>query len=375
MILINISNQIGAGPRNISLNFIRAAAASPVAKDFLFLTTDDPVIKEVLHTTGIRHVVVPTFRIKVFKPVRFLFVQLLLLYLTLTNRCPKVLAFGNFLLICRATRKGVLLHHPYLVDDVLLARLPCIPRFLERIKRVLFRWTLTQVHVVIVQSECMKDIFRSQYPRYSGKLAVIPNPVSDIFKTLTRYTAAMRIESFTSKSRYSMVYASRFYPHKNHAFLLDLARAFAERQIPIDIIVTLDPKIPGAASFLKKACAENLPIRNLGEVSQAILADTYVQADAAIFPSRSETFGNPLVEALQFALPVIVPNKDYAFSVLSDAGLYYTEDNVDACVELSLGLLENPVKYAAFCEISEKHGRNFPDSRTWSKWMLEALDD
>lgn len=375
MILINISNQIGAGPRNISLNFIRAAGASPDAKEFLFLTTDDPVVKEVLRTTGVRHVVVPTFKTKVLKPARFFYVQLLLIYLTLANRCQKALAFGNFFLVGRASHKGVLLHHPYLVDDSLLAYLSGIPHFLERVKRALFRWTLTRVHVVIVQSEYMKNMFQTRYPRYGGRVVVIPNPVSDNFKNLPPYTAAKRREAFAGKKQYSMLYASRFYPHKNHAFLLDLARAFAARQAPVEIVVTLDPEIPGAASFLATAAVEGLLIRNLGEVSQAKLAEAYVRADVAIFPSRAETFGNPLVEALQFALPVIVPHKDYALSVLADAGLYFEEDNVNACVEVSLGLMENLEEYAKFCEIAERHGRIFPDSRTWYQLMLGALDD
>lgn len=375
MILINLSNQIGAGPRNISRNFIRAAGASPDAAEFLFLTTDDPSIREALRGAKVRHVIVPTFKSKLLKPGRFLCIQLLLLYLTLTNRCHRALAFGNVFLVGRARRKAVLLHHPYIVDDELLAKLPRVARVIEHIRRALFRWTLTRVDAVIVQSEYMKEMFHKRYPRYLRELTVIPNPVSDNFKRLTPYTAAARAEAFAGKTRFSMLYASRFYPHKNHAFLLDLAQAYAERQAQIEILVTLDAEIPGAAAFLADAAARKLPIRNLGEVSQAELAEAYVRADAAIFPSRAETFGNPLVEALQFALPVVVPRKGYSLAVLADAGIYFEEGNLADCVESSLGLLEDPQKYARACAVAEQRGRIFPDSHAWFQRMLGVLDD
>ena len=374
MILVNISNQIGAGPKNISLNFIRAAGASGMAKEFLFLATDDPAIKDMLRQAGVRHKIVPIFKHKLLKPVRFFYIQLLLILVTLTNRCEKALAFGNFFLVGRAGRKGVLLHHPYIVDDVLLARLPTVPRFLEHVKRALFRWTLTRVDVVIVQSDYMKDMFQAKYPQYRRKLVVISNPVSDNFKKLPTYTALDRTAAFAEKTSYALIYASRFYPHKNHAFLLGLARAFKARKTPIEIVVTLDPQTPGAADFLAAAEKENLLIRNLGEVSQPELALAYRQADAAIFPSRAETFGNPLVEALQFALPVIVPRKGYALSVLGAAGIYFEEDNAEACVKVSLDLLEDKKAYAAACTTSEARGRIFPDSRTWFQMMIDALD-
>lgn len=375
MILVNISNQIGAGPRNISLNFIRAAGCSDEAEEFFFIASDDPAIRKELTKNNLNHVVVPTIKSKILKPLRFIYIQLILIYITNTKPFQKALAFGNFFLVGRANKKAVLLHHPYLVDDLLLTRLNKIPRFIEHIKRALFSWTLKRVDSVIVQSEYMKNMFISKYPSYQKRIVVIPNPISDNFKISSPYTASKRKNKFLGKTKYSLLYVSRFYPHKNHAFLLDLANEFIKKELPIEIVVTLDPDIPGAGNFLSEANSKSLPIRNIGEVSQIELTEAYIQADAAIFPSRAETFGNPLVEALQFALPVIVPRKEYALSVLSDAGIYFEEDNINSCIECTLNLFGDEKKYAEFCEIAEKHGKIFPDSRAWFQRMLGTLYD
>lgn len=375
MILVNISNQIGAGPRNISLNFIRAAGTLPQAEATRFITNDDPAILAALQDAGIRHSVVPLFTRRALKPLRFFYTQFLLVWLTYTNRFDKALAFGNFFLVGRARRKGVLLHHPYVVDDELLARLSGIAHLLERVKRALFRWTLSRVDVVIVQSDYMRDMFQKKYTHYRRQLVVIPNPVSDNFRITQTTTAAERSAAFGAKTRFSMIYASRFYPHKNHVFLLDVARAFASRGAPVEIVVTLDPAVPGSSDFLSQAEAEGLAIRNLGEISQTDLSHAYINADAAIFPSRAETFGNPLVEALQFALPVVAPRKGYAQAVLGTCGHYYAEDDVEDCIATCLALFEDQPHYAEACSAAQEHGRVFPDANTWCREMFGALDD
>lgn len=374
MILINLSNQIGAGPRNISLNLIRAAGEAAKPEDVMFLTTDDPAICEAVEASGANFKIVSRQGIFALKFLRFVYVQLLLIWLTASGKFGGLLAFGNFLLVGKARRKAVLMHHPYLVDNALLAQLPQRARFMERVKRALFRWTLTRVDTVIVQSDYMGDMFRAVYPQYRGKLVVIPNPVSDTFNAILPHSSAEKERAITGKAGFTLVYASRFYPHKNHGFLIELARVFAARNIAIRLIVTLDPSIPGVDEFLRTVQEEALPIENIGEVSQTRLADVYQDADAAIFPSRAETFGNPLVEAIRFALPVVAPHKGYALAVLGDSGIYYTEDDAEQCAERCAALFAATDGYAQACRQAYSQGQNFPNSQEWYLKTLAVVD-
>lgn len=375
MLLINISNQIGAGPRNISLNLIRAVGKTLNPEQITILATDDALVQEALAQSGVNYKTVPMFRNPLLKAFRFFYIQFLMMWSTSTQRCERVLAFGNFFLVGSAKRKAVLMHHPYLVDDELLAYLPGWPRFLERVKRSLFRWTLSRVDVVIVQSDYMREMFRQMYPRYGGGLVVIPNPISSNFMDALPLSADEKGAGLARKSKYSIIYASRFYPHKNHAFVIDLSRAFTHRKIPIEIVVTVDPEIPGAAEFLSMVEAEQLPIRNVGEVPQPELVRQYSEADAAIFPSRAETFGNPLVEALRFALPVIAPRKGYAFAVLGHSGVYYDEDDVEGCLTACEALFADSQGYAQACANAFSQGQIFPDVQEWCERMMAATGE
>lgn len=374
MILINLSNQIGAGPRNISLNLIRAARTLDDPDKITFQTTDDPAITEALRQSGARYRIIPLSTNPLGKLWRFASIQLLLIRLTLSGKFRGILAFGNFLLVGRARRKAVLMHHPYLVDDELLAKLPRGARFTEHVKRILFRWTLMRVDTVIVQSDYMLEMFRQTYTRYSGRVTVIPNPVSSTFKDDTPASAAPKVEAMKGKSRFAMLYASRFYPHKNHAFLIELARVLGAKDVPVDLIVTLDPAIAGATDFLDTVEQEGLAIRNIGEVTQPELAREYAAADAAIFPSRAETFGNPLVEAMRFALPVVAPRKGYAMAVLGEGGLYYQEDDAAGCAEVCRGLFADSQSYAEACEKAFRQGQIYPEVPDWARQMVALVD-
>ena len=139
--------------------------------------------------------------------------------------------------------------------------------------------------------------------------------------------------------------------------------------------MTVDPEIPGAGDFLAKVEEEELPIRNIGEVPQPELIRQYSEADAAIFPSRAETFGNPLVEALRFALPVVAPRKGYAFAILGNGGIYYDEDDVGGCLTVCEALFADPKGYAQACASAYKQGQIFPDSQEWCERMMAATDE
>lgn len=374
MIIINLSNQIGAGPRNISLNMIRAVGDLDEPGRITFLTTDDPTIGEALRKSRANYRVVPTYANPLLKVMRFCFVQALLIHMTISGKFHGILAFGNFLLVGSAQKKAVLMHHPYLVDDVLIAQLPGFSRFLERVKRALFRWTLGRVDTVIVQSDYMRDMFRQMYPEYKRALTVIPNPVSSSFSSQIVGSETIKGKELQEKPRFSMLYASRFYPHKNHAFLIELARSFTAKRVPVDLIVTLNPAIPGAADFLATVEREQLAIRNIGEVSQARLAQEYLAVDAAIFPSRAETFGNPLVEAIRFALPVVAPRKGYSFAVLGDSGIYFDEDDADGCADVCAALFSDSSRYADASDKASRQSQIYPEAADWIRAMLSVVD-
>lgn len=370
MILVNMANQIGAGPRNLSLNFIRAASALDNNSNLLCFVTDDAEIISTIEGTNLNFKVIPIMSGSPLRVFRFFYIQIIIFLYSTFFKFEKVVSFGNYFILGRANDKRVLLHHPYILDDALLRKLPASLQLIERIKRIFFRITLLNVNSVIVQSDYMRDLFIEKHKKYASIVQVIPNPLSDVFSCTPVYEPNERLSSFGSSERFSAVFVSRYYPHKNHQFLIEVAQLMRNKGNSFILYVTLDPCIPGVDEFMQECQARSLQIQNLGELGQDKLIQVYRNADAAIFPSKAETFGNPLIEAMRFSLPVIAPNKEYARSILSNAGCYYSENDAKSCYEVFSKLRQDNFFYSKACERSFVRGSSFPNSREWLDQML-----
>jgi glycosyltransferase involved in cell wall biosynthesis len=110
-------------------------------------------------------------------------------------------------------------------------------------------------------------------------------------------------------------------------------------------LITIDENLPGAEDYLQKIEIQKAAIFNLGEISQQELQHYYLNSHLFIYPSESETFGNPLVEAMSFGLPVIVPSLGYSRSVLGASGIYYDVNDVTDCVEKIESVVHDTLHY------------------------------
>ena len=375
--LINLYNQVGAGPRNISLNLISELRKSlPATRQFYVIVPDYEDYRPLTSDPGLTLIKLPRHESLWMKMLYRIYLDFVLLP-KLVNKydIDSVLAFGNFLIAPLKVRKTVLLHHPYIFDDRQLARLPFFPRGVERIKRLVFSLTLRNVDNVVVQSDYVRQKLQAKWPGYRAGVHIIENPVSNRLGVYTdaeidRYIAAKKSSLMDG---IELLYVSRFYPHKNHAFLLPLSRALQARGMRHRILITINPRIDGANGLLNKIEASGLPIVNLGEIEQAALRGHYAKVHALLFPSRSETFGNPLVEAMGFGLPVVAPDLEYAHAVLAQAGLYYIEDDPADCAERILALIRDAGRYDTMSREARAQFSRFPQADVWLQKYLALI--
>lgn len=372
--LINLYNQLGAGPRNISLNLISELRKNcRSGRQFYVVVPDCDEYRALESSPGLMLIKLPRYTSLCMKVAfRFYLDYVKLPQLVRSYGIVWVLAFGNFLVAPVKARKAVLLHHPYLFDDRQLARLPLFGRGVERLKRLAFALTLKNVDNVVVQSQYVLDQFRLKWPGYRGGVLVIENPVSNRLGEVSDEQADALIAHRMASMHecITLVYVSRFYPHKNHEFLLPLSRVLLARGVRHRILVTIDPSFKEAVPLLEQIQASGLPIHNLGEIDQAGLREHYASAHAMLFPSRSETFGNPLVEAIGFGLPVIAPDVGYARAVLANSGSYYNDDDADDCADQILALVRDAGHYQAISRDARARFSHFPRAREWLQRYL-----
>jgi glycosyltransferase involved in cell wall biosynthesis len=127
-------------------------------------------------------------------------------------------------------------------------------------------------------------------------------------------------------------------PSKNLALLLDAWSDSSPAGLPLVVVGQ-----PGHyhATLQRRAAGMSGRVVVRGRVGQDELEAWYRGASVFMFPSRTEGFGFPPLEAMQRSVPVISSNSGSLPEVLGDAALYHDPDDATAVRELVERLMGN----------------------------------
>lgn len=180
------------------------------------------------------------------------------------------------------------------------------------IERVWFTLSCGNVGQFVVQTPTMRHLLKNRLSS-NKSVKVIPF-VSDP----RGYSRNLSQERNRKNFDYDFVYVASGDPHKNHRKLIDAWCLLAKQAIFPVLCLTLDEvKFSSLLSeifFLKKQYS--LKVINVGCVSFDSVTNLYSKSAAAIYPSRLESLGLPLIEARQAGLPVLASELDYVRDVL-----------------------------------------------------------
>jgi glycosyltransferase involved in cell wall biosynthesis len=119
-----------------------------------------------------------------------------------------------------------------------------------------------------------------------------------------------------AKVRWQFVYVADGEAHKNHKRLVEAWGLLAREGIRPSLALTLSSRDAVLRAEIKSAClTHDLKIVDLGPMAREEIFDLYGCSDALIFPSTSESFGLPLVEAAHFGIPILAGELDYVRDV------------------------------------------------------------
>ncbi|MEZ9794899.1 glycosyltransferase family 4 protein, partial [Vibrio splendidus] len=227
--------------------------------------------------------------------------------------------------------KRILIHHPYLVDDVALDSQSSKVKLLEKMKRLYFSFQvlLFPNNTYFAQTQHFLSALENKYQGI--KVSLLPNPLTNkiSFPDPKRFESILteRVENY---KKLRVIYVSRYYPHKNHQFIVDLAKAIENKGLNVELLITVDEsRIPES---LKENIHNLNTLTNIGEIEQEMLESYYLNAHFCIFPSITETFGNGLIEATKFGLPTLALDYPYVDDVLGNSVLKV--DSVDSCMNV-----------------------------------------
>ncbi len=128
-----------------------------------------------------------------------------------------------------------------------------------------------------------------------------------------------------------LLYPAIAYPHKRHIDLVHLLDRLGPDRADVALVLT---GRPGSESQRVLAEAERLGVghrvHQLGRVPATELDALYRAAQALVFPSSYEGFGNPAVEAMGLGCPAVVSDAGALPEVVGSAGLVFPVGDLTA---------------------------------------------
>ncbi|MER9407924.1 glycosyltransferase family 4 protein [Mesorhizobium caraganae] len=159
---------------------------------------------------------------------------------------------------------------------------------------------------------------------------VAPNGHEHVLLWKPEHSAATRLAA----SRETIVMIGSAAPHKNVNLILDMADRLGKAGLKIAVVGMSGSHVFKTGS----ARPEARNIHWLGRISDSELAALLTDSLCLAFPSLTEGFGLPVVEAMALGCPVVVSERASLPEVCGNAALYAAADNPQAWFDRFMGL-------------------------------------
>lgn len=171
-----------------------------------------------------------------------------------------------------------------------------------------------------LEASFFKIAIRLKKPKLLVQTREIERALKGVFGTsiTTHIVGAPQQESFEGKfekirkennQKIKFFYPAFLYPHKNHELLFRNKEWFIENNV--EIYLTIE-KLP------EEIDTDDSPFICTGILSKVQINEYYNCCDALLFPSLEESLGLPLLEAVEFSLPIIAANLSYSLAAIEN---------------------------------------------------------
>ncbi len=174
---------------------------------------------------------------------------------------------------------------------------------------------------IFVPSETVAKIVKKYYPNIKTKLVTTYEGIADSF-------LSTKIEKKPTKNQ--LVYTGSLYPHKNIEVVFRALKKLPE--FNLKLVGSRSVFQQETMKLAKKYQVEN-QVEFLGRLSDQQLIELYQESYALVFPSLSEGFGLPGLEAMAVGLPVIASDIPIFQEIYQDSAAYFDPNSAEELVE------------------------------------------
>lgn len=213
---------------------------------------------------------------------------------------------------------------------------------------------VNRAKTIFVPSKTVGNIIKKHYPKNKAKIVITYEGVETAF--LHQHRPSQPIKK-------QLVYTGSLYPHKNIEVVFK-----ALKKLP-----AFSLKLVGSRNIfqqqtmaLAKKHQVSQQVEFLGRLNDQALSKLYQESFALVFPSLSEGFGLPGLEAMAVGLPVIASDIPIFREIYQDAAAYFDPHSAEELVEKIL-VLEPSRKTLS------KAGQELVSHYSWDEMAKQTL--
>lgn len=194
--------------------------------------------------------------------------------------------------------------------------------------KLVLRQALKRAKQIIAVSSYTKSAIQKFFPHVHTPITIVHEGLTDL--ATIKSNKAPRIDGDY------MLYVGNAYPHKNLESLLHAFSFFHKEHADVKLVLAGRDDI--FYQRLKRELDEidvaESTIHFIMNPTDEELANLYRHATLYLFPSRSEGFGLPPLEAMSFGVPVAAARRTSLPEILGDAALYFEPDDIEEMVRI-----------------------------------------
>ncbi|MGP1432223.1 glycosyltransferase [Treponema sp.] len=233
------------------------------------------------------------------------------------------------------------------------------------LKDVVRKWSnffLRSYSAVIVPSEKTKQLLCTYGVK--NKIFVIPTGIQfsrDSDKTIVKKKQALLERLGFSKEHFILLFLGRISLEKNIDMLIDVLPDLIQKDDKIRLLIV------GAGPYFE-AIKEKVKSKNIaqyivftGKVEHKDIDDYFALADLFISPSKTETQGLSIFEAIERKVPVLVYNDTNVKGIILNnvSGLLF--ESSEQLTDKILYAIQNPEKLQVFAQAAYKNIQHYSD--------------
>lgn len=236
-----------------------------------------------------------------------------------------------------------------------------------KIKQLVYGWLLKRVARKSGRLIAISHFTRDDIVKFAG---IDPAKAEVVYEAADKITSEPKAIS-DLKNKQFLLYVGRPNPHKNLQKLIEAMAAIREKHLEI-ILVLAGKTDENYKRLAKFADDKNLSSQVFftGFIPDDQLRWLYENALLYTFPSLSEGFGLPGLEAMSYGLPVVSSNATCLPEIYKDAALYFDPTDIDDMAAKLIQAIDDP----SLRRTLAAKGSQLVKTYSWSKMAAQTLE-